>query len=66
MLTRLHGVSDIVSPEITALSELWRHNTAALPTAAALMLPLWKASFANRHSAFTYLSSEDHYCVTQA
>lgn len=37
MLTRLHRVSDIVSPEITALSEPWRHNTAALPTAAALM-----------------------------
>lgn len=37
MLTRLHGVSDIVSPEITVLSEPWRHNTAALPTAAALM-----------------------------
>lgn len=37
LLTRLPGVSDIVSPEITVLSEPWRRNTAALPTAAALM-----------------------------
>lgn len=37
MLTRLHGLSDIVSPAITVLSEPWRRNTAALPAAAALM-----------------------------
>lgn len=68
MLTRLHRVSDIVSPEITALSEPWRHNTAALPTAAALMWHygnlISKQAFPTLHSQI--LSSEDHYCVTYA
>lgn len=55
MLTRLHGVSDIVSPVITALSEPWRHNTAALPTAAALM-----RHYGNLISRQTFLALHSH------